>query len=357
MAVALAAVPVEIVEAHSLLTAVHEHAVVVLNPSVVAPSRQAVAVDGLAHDCDVVDGSRSDRLPIRVLGPVGLKAVVANAGPLACVQAKALDDQAELGLAAPALVHVEAVVANVPDTEVLQVDRAAPDLNAVVDVVHDLDVVDVGTATKSTKGESVQLIRQGDHLAAVAQGEVGDAATVVVIVAAAIEHVGVAGEGLGQTLHSGEVTSARGRNVARGCVLGDVGVPHDRKVAPLVSRLAPDARLGVATGPGGHIGLGGHDDRRALRAIDEDLRTLRHSQAAAEITCDQGARLDGQSRSGQDKDLALEVIGVAVRPGSGRGDVGRDEDFGSRTCSDESERDETGGGKALDEILHWKSSR
>jgi hypothetical protein len=90
------------------------------------------------------------------------------------VEAVALDDEAELDLAAVALVDVEAVVADVPDGEVLEVDGAAPDLDAVVDVVHDLDVLDVGGAADAAQGETVELVGERDHLAAVTERQVAD---------------------------------------------------------------------------------------------------------------------------------------------------------------------------------------
>jgi hypothetical protein len=84
----------------------------------------------------------------------------------------------------------KAVVADVPDVDVLQVDRAAPDLDAVIDVVHDVDVVDVGVAAQATQRQTVELVVQADDLAAVAQREVRDRAAVVVVVAAAVQQSG-----------------------------------------------------------------------------------------------------------------------------------------------------------------------
>jgi hypothetical protein len=53
--------------------------------------------------------------------------------------------------------------------DVLEVDGAAPDLDAVVDVVHDLDVVDVGAAADAAQREAVELVGEADDLAAVAE--------------------------------------------------------------------------------------------------------------------------------------------------------------------------------------------
>ena len=58
------------------------------------------------------------------LGAVDFHGVVAEARTLVASVAEALHDQAELGLAAPTLVDVEAVVTDVPDRDVLEVDRA-----------------------------------------------------------------------------------------------------------------------------------------------------------------------------------------------------------------------------------------
>ena len=58
----------------------------------------------------------------------------------------------------------------------------APDLDAVVDIVPALDVVDVRAAADAAEGQAVQLVSEADHAAAVAQGQVADRATVVVVV-------------------------------------------------------------------------------------------------------------------------------------------------------------------------------
>src|SRR6202008_4075498 len=103
----------------------------------------------------------------------------------------------------------------------------------------------------------------------VAHGEVRDAAAVVVVVAAAVP---VGGGTHVQAFHVGFVAGIRELRVAQeGSVLRDVGVAHDREVAPLVGRYAPCSGLGISgnlraahagrAGPGGHVGLGGHDDR------------------------------------------------------------------------------------------------
>ena len=62
-----------------------------------------------------------------------------------------LHDETELHLAAPTLIDVEAVVADIPDADVLQVDSASPNFNAVVNIVHDFHVIDDRFATNSTE--------------------------------------------------------------------------------------------------------------------------------------------------------------------------------------------------------------
>src|SRR5262249_9018978 len=131
-AVARATVAVDVVEAHEAVADVHEDAVSVLHTGVVAPRRRVVAAverrtaraAGLADAGDVVDDGRRHGLPVGLLRAVGLEHVVARARALGDLRAVPLDEQAELRLAAPALVDVEAVVADVPDVEVLDVDRA-----------------------------------------------------------------------------------------------------------------------------------------------------------------------------------------------------------------------------------------
>jgi hypothetical protein len=132
--------------------------------------------------------------------------------PLGRVEAVALRDQAELDLPAEALVDVEAVVTDVGDDEVLEVERAAPDLDAVVDVVHDLDEADVGPAADAAEGEPVQLVVEAHDSTAVADREVLDRAAVVVVVATAVQHLRVAREVGHEALHRRDVVGVRRRS-------------------------------------------------------------------------------------------------------------------------------------------------
>ncbi|MFN9959881.1 MAG: hypothetical protein ACK55I_42900, partial [bacterium] len=132
---------------------------------------------------------------------VDLDGVVAHTRALGRIGRVALHHEAELDLAAPALVDVDAVVADVPDRDVLEVDGAAPDLDAVIDVVHDLDVVDVGVLADAAQRQAVELRAEADDAAAVAQRHVAQRAAVVEVVPAAVAGAGVGRAGGDQALH------------------------------------------------------------------------------------------------------------------------------------------------------------
>src|SRR5690606_9273986 len=139
------------------LAGIHEDAVEELHAGVVAELNQLIGrrtAAGVVLTTDhrpVVQRTRGHRLPVAALGAVDFHRVVAKARALVAGVTSALHNQTKLRLAAPTLVDVEAVVADVPDRDVLEVNGATPDLDAVIDVVEDLDVMDVGVATHSTK--------------------------------------------------------------------------------------------------------------------------------------------------------------------------------------------------------------
>jgi hypothetical protein len=98
----------------------------------------------------VVDGRRRARQ--RVVG------VAVAVGLEALVRERALLDDHELRLADPAEVPVEAVVLDLRHQDVLEVDRAAEDLDAVVGAEVALDVVDDRRRTAGADRERVELV-------------------------------------------------------------------------------------------------------------------------------------------------------------------------------------------------------
>ena len=347
------------VVADDLGAAVHEDAVVVLHARAVAVLQGVAAGgQGLADGGHVVERARGHGLGVALRGAVDLELRVEEAGARGGDAGVAGDDQAELAAAAPAVVEVDRVVADVPDLEVLEVDGAAPDLDAVVDVVHHLDVVDLGLAADAAERDAVELVAEADHLAAVAEGAVLQDAAVVEVVAAAVERTAVGRARLGEALHDGHVVRARGGGVAgdrAGAVLADVAAAADREVAPLVAGRAPRAGLRIPVGPRLDVGLGGEDDRLVGGAEGHDAGVAGDRERAAEVrgAGDHGAGLDGEGGAGQDVDLALQVVGVVLRPGRRRRDVGGDQDLcRAGGAGDGGGRDGGGDGGAEGDVLH-----
>ena len=311
-----------------LLAAIHEDAVVELHADVVAELDQAVRrvvvqrVAGAgalidrraADDREVGEAGRGDRLPGALLGAVHLDGVVAHARALAVDAAAALDDQAELRLAAPALVDVEAVVTAEPDADVLQVDGAAPDLDAVIDVREDVDVVDVRGAADGAERQAVELVAVGDVAAAVAERAVREDAAVVVVVVAAVVVVGRVRRA--DALHVAVVVGVRRRDVGADAAGVDVGLTHDGEVAPLLAGVR-------AVGAGLRGGRPG--DRGVLGAFGEDLAARRDDERAV-VRGHRRARADGQAGAAGDVAVADDLEGaradVRARGDGGSGDEG-----------------------------------
>jgi hypothetical protein len=93
-----------------------------------------------------------------------------------------------LAAAAVARVEVEGVVADIEDRQVVDVDGAAKELEAVVERVRDLDVRDDGAAADARQREPVDLVVLGYHRARVPHAHVPQHAARVVGVAAAVVH-------------------------------------------------------------------------------------------------------------------------------------------------------------------------
>src|SRR5690606_1501396 len=87
----------------------------------------------------------------------------------------ALGDDAELCPAAPAGVGVEGVVVGAVDDDVLQVDVAAEDFDAVVRRVEGLDVFDGGAGAHAGQGQGLQFVAGRDFKARIADLDVAQA--------------------------------------------------------------------------------------------------------------------------------------------------------------------------------------
>ena len=172
MAVARGAVAVITVGTNKLVTLTDKDAVAVLDAGVVTPGGGAITGLGVGHGGEVVEGATGPRLSVRVFSAVELKDVVTQARALAGITGISLNDQAKLSAATPSLVAVEGVVTNVPDGHVLQGDGAAPDFDAIINIVHNFNVVDLGVATQSAQGESIEFVGQANHSTAVAERQV-----------------------------------------------------------------------------------------------------------------------------------------------------------------------------------------
>uniref|UniRef100_A0A0N5A0R1 NAD-specific glutamate dehydrogenase n=1 Tax=Parastrongyloides trichosuri TaxID=131310 RepID=A0A0N5A0R1_PARTI len=183
----------------------------------------------------------------------------------------ALGHDAELGAAAPAGVGVEGVVVGAVDDDVLQVDVAAEDFDAVVRRVEGLNVFDGGARADAGQGQGLQLVAGRDFKARVADLDVTQTARVVVDVAAAVEGVGaldLAGAGD----RGGQLAVGLGRATG------------DDDAAPLTLRGLSRRAFDVLTA--------GESDRLGSRAFGVDLRAAVHQQIVAAARCEDGhARL------------------------------------------------------------------
>ena len=250
------------------LTRIHEDAVIDLHAGVVTELRSSPAACWLTDEGHVVERNGGHWLGIGLLRAVNLNGTVAETRARSGARnAVAGNDQAELSLTAPSLVEIERIVADVPDAEVLEVDLSAPNFNAVVDVVHDLNVINDGVLTDATERKAVQFITKANHLAAVAERNEAKHTAVVLVIAATVEGAGVAGAGSNQAFHVGIVASIWGRRVGGNgavAVLTDVCVTTDGEVAPLVGNRAP-LTAWVGWGPSQIVNLGSEDDRTVGR--------------------------------------------------------------------------------------------
>jgi hypothetical protein len=114
----LGVIAVVAIRQDELIAEVHKDAVAILHTSPIAPSRAAIAFKWLTDDGDVVNRGGGNRLGVGIFSAIGLEGVIPHAGALICIQTVALNDEPELGFAAPTLVDIEAVVADVPDAEI-----------------------------------------------------------------------------------------------------------------------------------------------------------------------------------------------------------------------------------------------
>ena len=252
-----------------------------------------------------------------------------------------LDREPELVGAGVALVDVERVVLAERGHQVVGVDRATEELEAVVGVREDLDVVDLGAGTDAAQGQAVDLVGTGEDVATVADGNVAEhAAAVGGSGTAVFDHVGatitvdVGGSG---RLEAFDAILA---DVGRAAVVGDGRGTEDDDAAPAAHRRGGRSIGNEGIGVEGAVDAGfgfefvdaGEDDGFLGGARGIDVRAAGDDQGAelvvglrggafvVEGRVDLGARLDGQSDARRDEDLVLENVGVAFGPGGVRSD-------------------------------------
>ena len=166
-----------------LVTLTNEDAVSVLNRCVVTPSCCSITRFSVGHRGEVVNGGSSSRLCIRVFSTIKLKDIVTKTRALRSIPGIALHNQSKLSFSSPSLIDIKRVITNVPYRDVLQTHGASPDLDAIINVVHDLNVVNLSPPSQGSQRESVEFVGQPNNATAVADREVGNTAGVIVVVA------------------------------------------------------------------------------------------------------------------------------------------------------------------------------
>ena len=225
-----------------------------------------------------------------------------------------LNNQAKLSTATPSLVAVEGVVTNVPDGHILQGDGAAPNFDAIIDVVHNLNMVDLGIATQSAQGKTVEFVGQTKHSTAVTEGQVGDVSGVVVVIATAIVvERGVSGF-FDQALHVGFIGGTWREGVAREAtrvghtIKADVSIATDGQISPFVAGCSP---IAIVLARGHHNwGVGVTIDKQLPTVGDaERPRTIRSGRR--NNSC---SSFDREGCTGPNVDLLGQVVRVVSGP-------------------------------------------
>ncbi len=255
----------------------------------------AVTIRAAADQGDVGEARNRARQRVVVVGlACAFEAVV-------LAETGAVLDQAELDLAAPALVPVDRVVAAFGDDQVARVRGAAEELDAVVAAAIGLHVLDDRAVADRLCGDRVDFLVGLEHVARITDLDVAQDTRVVVRIVPAVHELLV------------ELAAARGSGIA--LVVRRIAGQHDA---------APILRLRIAAGD--TVARAGEDDRCVRLAVRDQLGAWIDVQVIGGVAAagHDRARFDGQGRAVgvevADLDEAFEDPGGVVGQGHVAGD-------------------------------------
>ncbi|KOO52978.1 hypothetical protein Ctob_012098, partial [Chrysochromulina tobinii] len=283
-----------------------------------------------AHDGHAVKGRvRAWQAPVP---RVHLRAVVAHSAEQ-CEQ--------ELALAHVAIVRVEGVVAREEHRQVLDVHRAAEELEAVVRIVRHLAVRDGRVGADAAEGDAVDLVVRAHDRAAVPHAHVLQRARVVGRVDAAVR---VAADAL---------DFGGGRHVGR-------RVAEQDEAAPLAA--LAELRGGGSRAHERRLCKHGRErDRHRRRARRNERAALQDHERRSGDAGGHGQRKDGGSRRDRERDTRghEELRGHQVRSARNEARAGRKgaAEHGRIRCKRRERRGRNGGARAASHVAAAREPR
>ena len=201
-----------------------------------------------------------------------------------------LHDQRVGDRARVALVDVQRIVADVQADEVVDVDGAAEEFQAIVEHRVDLDVADDRVTPDRAKCDAVQLVAVADGRSGVLDDDVLETARAVVVVVAAVVVLVETQRSLGlDVAFAGQRQVAARHGAGIGALVRDAEAV-DHQAAPLLDVEGADRAV--------HVGKRSDRDRRIRPADREELRSaVDHHELAVRGERERGAGLDRQDRT------------------------------------------------------------